>query len=728
MPDTLKDFLVGIGFKVDKASQVAADAAIDKTEAKATKATASGSAKRKKIEKQDAAERKRRFDEETKREQERQSKSLKSLETFASRATKLFAADAIIRGIEKIGSAVDAAASKFERLNYVSRMSGSTAGGASAFGYAAGQLGGSAGEAQAQLTAFGQKLKTYQGYEARLKSLGIKTREANGAFRETADIATDLGDKLRDISKDGKNGYGRSLATGQLFGFDGMQAQAMMRPEFRKYQDQQKGDAAKIGANQNAAAESGTAFEQSMRRLDEVLEQIGTKINGVLFVKLKPLLDQLAAWFLANGDKIADIVGQIADGLIKLARAIGDDLASADWKTILDNVKDFAGSLGALLGKLSGEAGLVAMIVALAVGLRSLSVLAMPPWVLALLGISAAGVVGARALHEHASQGDGSYADAQRDQANGGGVAGWWRKNAPGYLGGGMNGNDGVRARGSKAAATRRASGPDGIPYKATSLKEAMGLTDGEYDAYREGVTDIEGKNYGRMGGAGGRFAGRYQMGASEITETARRLGVPRPSTEQFLRDPEMQEKFFENYTADHYNTLMRNKKFALMSKREKLQILGYAHNQGTGGPSRENGAWGYVDGHGAGSDAFGTSGTAYFGPIGSRFDKTQGPVKTPPMLKAKPLGDARTLVPGYVPGQPQGLKSGGYMGEGLDASGKPVALTPQHTSYRGDTNITHAPTFNIAGGDAHQNMDAARLTASRGHQDLLRNTQGILA
>ncbi len=207
-------------------------------------------------------------------------------------------------------------------------------------------------------------------------------------------------------------------------------------------------------------------------------------------------------------------------------------------------------------------------------------------------------------------------AQAPKDERN------WWQRTMPKVVGG----QDApIVAHGAHGASVsdrgaRVSKGPTGVPYEAKSATEAMGVTPKEWDAFREGVTDIEGKRYDRMGGAGHRFAGRYQMGGAEITDTARRLGVDRPSNEKFLSDPAMQEKFFENYTVDHYNTLKKNPKFAAMAPREQLKILGYAHNQGTGGPTRENGAWGYVDSGKTGSDAFGTSGTAYFPPIARRL------------------------------------------------------------------------------------------------------------
>lgn len=203
----------------------------------------------------------------------------------------------------------------------------------------------------------------------------------------------------------------------------------------------------------------------------------------------------------------------------------------------------------------------------------------------------------------------------------------------PGFLDTLFNGAKQLLGFGSAAAATlpsgeaqtstntgasSRSAGPSGVAYEATNLRQAMGISQTEYNAFREGLTDIEGKRYDRMGGYRRRYAGRYQMGPAEITETAARLGVPRPRTEDFLKDPDMQERFFENYTLDHYRSLMKNPKFASMSKDEQLKMLGYAHNQGVGGAKK------YLNTGVAGRDAWGTSGTAYFGPIGRRLKEAR--------------------------------------------------------------------------------------------------------
>ncbi|MEX0595082.1 MAG: hypothetical protein WD512_01190, partial [Candidatus Paceibacterota bacterium] len=155
------------------------------------------------------------------------------------------------------------------------------------------------------------------------------------------------------------------------------------------------------------------------------------------------------------------------------------------------------------------------------------------------------------------------------------------------------------------------------VDYQSSKFASELGISQSEYYAMREGIAQIENANYGQMGGSSSRFAGRYQMGSAEIRETAESLGVPIPSRAQFLADPQMQERFFEEYTLNHHKYLMNNPKYANASPQERLKILGYAHNQGAAGASQ------WLTSGVAGSDAFGTKGTKYYDTIGSRLSAT---------------------------------------------------------------------------------------------------------
>ena len=143
---------------------------------------------------------------------------------------------------------------------------------------------------------------------------------------------------------------------------------------------------------------------------------------------------------------------------------------------------------------------------------------------------------------------------------------------------------------------------------------EELGVTGPQYSNFRYAIAKIEGTPYDKMGGSSNRFAGRYQMGAAEIAETAKRLGEKTPSTQDFLNDPAMQERYFNSYTSAHNEELMKlSPKYRAMSPQQRLQVLAYAHNQGVGG------AVSWMNTGIAGRDAFGTSGTTYSDAVAAR-------------------------------------------------------------------------------------------------------------
>ena len=86
-------------------------------------------------------------------------------------------------------------------------------------------------------------------------------------------------------------------------------------------------------------------------------------------------------------------------------------------------------------------------------------------------------------------------------------------------------------------------------PNQQPGGEHNTGATNRQYNEFSEEIAKIEKTPYNKMGGASNKYAGKYQMGPDEIRETASRLGIPTPSTAQFLSDPGMQERFFDNYT-----------------------------------------------------------------------------------------------------------------------------------------------------------------------------------
>ena len=100
-------------------------------------------------------------------------------------------------------------------------------------------------------------------------------------------------------------------------------------------------------------------------------------------------------------------------------------------------------------------------------------------------------------------------------------------------------------------------------------------------------------------------------MGSEAKTDAATLLGYSlkhdSKSREAFRNDKVKQEEAFAAFTVKNHDYLMaKSKKYRSLSLKDKLSVLGYAHNQGWSGAS----SW--LKSGKVGSDAFGTRGTKY--------------------------------------------------------------------------------------------------------------------
>ena len=182
----------------------------------------------------------------------------------------------------------------------------------------------------------------------------------------------------------------------------------------------------------------------------------------------------------------------------------------------------------------------------------------------------------------------------------------------------------------SDAATGPRGSGePEGLEtaggaVAASELYKEIGANAEQWDIFRNSIALIEsGGKYGVPGGSGKHYDGRYQMGKAAKTDGSRVAGVPNPGHSDdpnahvrvsFRNNPQLQETIFTGFTIANHRYLMRNPKYKSASVERKLEILGYAHNQGMGGA--EN----WLNTGKVGADGFGTKGTKYTDLIAKNF------------------------------------------------------------------------------------------------------------
>jgi len=175
---------------------------------------------------------------------------------------------------------------------------------------------------------------------------------------------------------------------------------------------------------------------------------------------------------------------------------------------------------------------------------------------------------------------------------------------------------------------------------KAKEQVSQAGFGESEFTLYRDTVAQIEsGGKYDIQGGSGNLYAGRYQMGAMGREDAARLLGETyqgdsEAARKTFREDKQMQERYFAAYTrANHQYLMNRSPEYKELSKEEKLQVLGYAHNLGW----RSAAEWLARGRTNSGEDGAGTKSDTFAKNIKKAQEQRRQPV--PPSLRSQASG-----------------------------------------------------------------------------------------
>jgi hypothetical protein len=269
MPDTIREFVVGLGFQLDEAKERDLAAA---------------------------------------------------LEGAVLKANLLATA---IEGIARtVVSKVGEVAASFEALYYQSQRTLSSPTGIQAFEFAFKNLGSTVADAGAALESFGYRLRTQPGFENWIKGLGVNTRDAAGQLRDTSQIIPELAKHIQSM---------HSTATSNLFrealgGIGDQGWRTLNDPDFWNQYNKalESANAAGLGAN---AAESAVKFEKAWR---EVWMRIGNMEEGgesQLLTGLTEPLSKLNKWMDDHNPQLSDAVNRVSTSLGDLATQWGENLA-----------------------------------------------------------------------------------------------------------------------------------------------------------------------------------------------------------------------------------------------------------------------------------------------------------------------------------------------------------------------------------------------------------------
>lgn len=226
----------------------------------------------------------------------------------------------------KMGVAVEAAAltvvgfttkiaSGLDKLYWQSQRTGATANNIRAIGYAFSQAGGTVEGFNGTLDNVARFLRSTPGAEGFLRNLGIQTRDANGKLRDTAQLVTLVGDKLAKMP------YYRANQYAQILGIDENTLLAMRRG-VQGFTSDYQGMLQATGFDSQKAAEQSNKFMTQMRGLTGLFGIMRDKIGGNLAGGLAGNLERFRKNILLNFPKIEGTITAVLKKVLSLADSI----------------------------------------------------------------------------------------------------------------------------------------------------------------------------------------------------------------------------------------------------------------------------------------------------------------------------------------------------------------------------------------------------------------------
>ncbi|MGF6837068.1 hypothetical protein QF001_000935 [Paraburkholderia youngii] len=253
------------------------------------------------------------------------------------------AAGAVVAGVAKI-------ADQMEGLYFASQRTGAAVANIQALGFAAAQMGSTAAAATGSLENLARFMRTSPGATGLIQSLGVQTQDANGQLRDTSEILQDLGKQFANMP------YYRANAYAQALGIDEKTLIAL-RQGLGQFGDDYKDMLAKAGLDSQQAAKSSHEFMNQVRTLGAAFVILGQKIATSLTGKLSGDIKRFREGLVDNFGRISAIVEKVVGVILKMAdvvstlalRAMQAVGAVIDWFDSLDgSTKTLIESIAAL--------------------------------------------------------------------------------------------------------------------------------------------------------------------------------------------------------------------------------------------------------------------------------------------------------------------------------------------------------------------------------------------
>ncbi|PAV01786.1 lytic transglycosylase [Arsenophonus sp. ENCA] len=229
--------------------------------------------------------------------------------------------------VVKLGATVEGAAlavvgfttqiaAGLDKMYWASARTGASVNGIKALGYAASLTGSSAEAARGSLENLARFLRNSPGAEGFLNRLGVQTRDANGNLQDMSAIFNRVGNKLASMP------YYRANQYAQLLGIDENTLMAMRRG-LNKFSADYQRMLKQTGFNADLAAKQSNQFMTSMKGLTGLFGILRDKVGLNLAGGLSREIDDLRKRLLDNFPKIERVLTSVIKGVIQAGEMVG---------------------------------------------------------------------------------------------------------------------------------------------------------------------------------------------------------------------------------------------------------------------------------------------------------------------------------------------------------------------------------------------------------------------
>ncbi|WP_426576679.1 transglycosylase SLT domain-containing protein [Xenorhabdus stockiae] len=241
-------------------------------------------------------------------------------------------------------------ATNLDKLYWQAQRTGGSAEQIKAFGYAVTQAGGTVEGLNSSLENVARFLRNNPGGEGFLRNMGIQTRDTNGQLRDTASLVALVGERLSGMPNYRANQYANMLGIDE-------NTMLAMRRGMGGYAADYRQMMQKIGFNPTVAAKHANDFMTQFYRLKSVIGMGKDKVGGELARVLTPSIEKLTKLILDKWPTIEKVIMSVTKAIMTMSEVLGQmvyrgvqgiqDIISW-WQRLDEGSKDLIKVFGAI--------------------------------------------------------------------------------------------------------------------------------------------------------------------------------------------------------------------------------------------------------------------------------------------------------------------------------------------------------------------------------------------